>query len=182
MVKRLSRLTCLLVLGLSCNIYSCSRQTSGERCSLSNGDADCEGDLVCTDSSKLRQGQDDKVDRCCPEELSSTESSLCAQVTISAGDGDGDTSSVGGGGGDGGASSEGDAALGETCDITNDCAAPAICSTSKKVCVEQACDWTTDCDVPFVCGPRGTCQVECKSDRDCASDEDCSSDQTCVAK
>lgn len=181
MVKSLSRLSFFFVLGLAFGASGCSRQGMGERCSLANGNEDCEGDLVCTDSSKLRNKNE--VDRCCPEQLSSSDNSLCAQVTIGGGDGDGDGDGDSGSvGGNGGSSDTGDAELGDACTVERDCAAPAICSESRKVCAERACDWSSDCPQPFICGPRGVCQVECKDDRDCGSGEVCSSQSTCVAQ
>ena len=43
---------------------------------------------------------------------------------------------------------------------------------------EIACDRNSDCPVPLICGPRGTCLVECLSERDCRAGEICM-DGTC---
>ncbi|HMJ15246.1 MAG TPA: hypothetical protein VK524_27715 [Polyangiaceae bacterium] len=37
-----------------------------------------------------------------------------------------------------------------------------------------SCQYTSDCVLGQVCGPRGTCQAECRTDRDCTSGGVCS--------
>lgn len=144
-------LLCTMVLG------GCSRQQEGERCSLSNGNDDCEGNLICTNATLLRQG-DDEVDRCCPENLESTSVSQCARRTASGdGDGDGDTGPGGAPStGVGGASGDGDPPdLGD------------------------GCGFNSDCSVPLICGPGGVCQYECNEDRDCPDDQRCTDERSC---
>lgn len=46
----------------------------------------------------------------------------------------------------------------------------------------HACDWNSDCTSPLICGPGGTCNYECKKDRDCDGDKICSSEQVCVSQ
>ncbi len=139
----------------------CSRQAEGERCSLENGNIDCEGSLVCTDHNKLRKGPEDGVDRCCPEELGSSDTPECAQrINSDVGDGD---SGGDGGSGPGGSSNAGDSNV-QTPDELGD-----------------SCDYNSDCSAPLICGPSGKCQFECRTDRDCPSDQICSTELSCVS-
>ncbi len=149
----------VLLLASVVSTIGCSRQEEGQRCSLANGDLDCEGNLVCTDHNKLRRGEDG-VDRCCPEELGSTDTPECAQRTNSGnGNGDGDGDSTGDGDGGAGGMSGGD-------DGPPD--------------LGSACDYTSECSEPLICGPSGKCQYECNGDRDCGDGEVCSDESTCV--
>ena len=157
------RSSLFLALCLLGSFIGCSRQNEGERCSLANRDDDCEGDLVCTDSSKLRKG-DDGVDRCCPEQLGSTDNSLCAQRTnTGTGDGDGDTTDSGDG------------------DTTSGGGQGGMSGTEDPADLGNACDYNSECKVPLVCGPSGECQYECRESRDCDSGEVCTAEGTCVA-
>lgn len=138
-------------------IGGCSRQAEGERCSLSNGNDDCEGNLICTNATLLRQG-DDEVDRCCPENLETTKVSECARRTASGNDGAEPDEGAGGApaAGAGGAAADGDPPdLGD------------------------GCDYNSDCGVPLVCGPGGVCQYECNQDRDCPSGQLCTDERSC---
>lgn len=138
------------------SLLGCSRQKEGERCSLLNGDSDCEDDLVCTEAETLRSGED-LVDRCCPEAGEASTDSRCAlRTTGTPGGSGGSSSGIGGEGGGGG--QEGDDA-------------------TKGVGAD--CDYNSECELPLVCGPGGVCQFECNRDRDCGSNEVCA-DQTCV--
>lgn len=145
---------------LSLTVTGCQRQGEGERCSLLNGSADCQGEeLQCTPASNLRLGRDG-VDRCCP--LSGVEQTdeRCDPRT-GRGTGGGDNQGSGGTT-PGGAPNEGpdESDLGE---------------------VGDACQYSSDCVLPLICGPQGTCQAECREDRDCPGESVCSSEQTCVS-
>lgn len=155
------RFACLLILVGASATLGCTRQEEGERCSQANNNEDCEGNLVCTSASDLRKG-DDEVDRCCPEELSSSSSSLCAPRTNSAG-GDGDETGDGGGGGEAG-------------DGDGDTSTP-----DDPKGLGDACDYSSECTEPLICGPRGACQYECQTDRDCDDGETCNKERSCVA-
>jgi len=162
MVFTTFRLTCFVTLLCASAALGCSRQEEGDRCTIANGSNDCEGDLVCTPASQLRKG-DDKVDRCCPEDLETSDNSACAPNTNS-GDGDGDGDGEGGGGGTTGGGGEDGG--GEPQDPDD---------------LGLACDYPSDCSEPLTCGPRGKCQYECQTDRDCDSGETCSKERICVA-
>jgi hypothetical protein len=85
-------------------VVSCSRQGEGERCSLDNGDEDCDQDegLVCTSSDVLKNPYN--TDICCPADGTST---LVACIPGALGEpdagADAATGGTGGVGGDGGA-------------------------------------------------------------------------------
>lgn len=143
----------LLALGASVFTPACGRQGEGERCSLQNGDNDCDGSLVCTPASRLRG---DGVDRCCPESASSYDDVRCTPRIGGSGGGTGS-------GGEGGATGEGGAS-----------------ASGGSSGLGTACSYTSDCLEPLVCGPSGECQYECQTARDCATGFDCSVDFTCV--
>lgn len=94
----------LLAGGLTAALAACSRQGEGERCSLLNGNRDCDGGLVCTPASELRSG-DDGVDRCCPVEVSSDTDRRCLPRVggVNGTGGTGPGAGQGGQGGGGGA-------------------------------------------------------------------------------
>jgi hypothetical protein len=152
-----ARYSVLIALSLVCATSACSRQKEGERCSLENGDLDCDSALVCTDSSKLRKGADE-VDRCCPEELGSTSNQQCALAT----------NSPNGSGGQGGGGANGNGGDG------------ASTGETELEGLGDACDYTSECVEPLVCGPGGECQYECNVNRDCDSGEICNAERSCV--
>lgn len=133
----------------------CSHQNEGERCSLLNGNLDCDEGLLCIPAGNLRGGDDD-VDRCCPSGGDAITDSRCAPRIGGSGDDGNGSGSEGGAGGqapdDGPAQGLGD-----------------------------ACQYTSDCVLPLVCGPTGECQYECQNDRDCTGGEVCSAELTCVS-
>ncbi len=149
-------------------LSGCQRQQQGERCDLDNADDDCDqgDDLVCTDSAKLREG-DDKVSRCCPEDLKDSSDSRCAPKQGGTGDGDGDSGLGGNGGADGSSGTGGSGMGGDDSTVgLNDEGEP--------------CNFDSDCLVNLVCGPAARCQIECKQDRDCAEGKTCDmSNNTC---
>ncbi len=131
---------------------ACSRQSEGERCSLANGNDDCDGDLVCTPASDLRDGADD-VDRCCPSDDTLSDTRCAPRVGGSGtggSTGTGGATNLGGAGGD--TSGQGD-----------------------------TCDFNSDCQEGLICGPAGTCRLECLAERDCIAPLVCSADFRCVA-
>lgn len=137
-------------------VLGCNRQQEGERCALTNGDSDCEDDLLCTEAETLRAN--DGVDRCCPDPEESPSDARCALRTT-AGDGDGDAP-IAGQGGAGGASGD----------------------DEPLASMDEACQYPSDCVPPLVCGPGGKCQFECRVDIDCDDGEICTTtDRTCVA-
>ncbi len=136
------------------SVGGCSRQNEGERCSLLNGNLDCDEELLCIPAGQLRGGTDD-VDRCCPATGESISDSRCApRIGGSGNDDDNDAQGGAGGATDGGGPVQG---LGD------------------------ACQYTSDCVLPLVCGPTGACQYECQTDRDCTGGKVCSSELTCVS-
>ncbi|MCH2111137.1 MAG: hypothetical protein MK135_17595 [Polyangiaceae bacterium] len=137
------------VLGSAVLLVGCTRQPEGSRCSTLNGNNDCQGSLVCTSASDLRNGEDG-VDRCCPASGSLASSESCLSYI---GGGTGGGSGLGGQGGadaSGGSSNDGNSG--------------------------DQCDYNSDCTEPLVCGPQGTCQVECQTDRDCSNGKKCVGD------
>ena len=136
---------------------ACGRQLEGERCSLDNGDNDCDSseNLVCTPASSLRNGADG-VPRCCPESASDASSDRCTRRS-----GGGSTGGSTGAGGDDGAGGEGGTDPGDNG-------------------AGESCDYNTDCTAPLICGPSGKCQSECNGDRDCSGGRVCSDEKTCV--
>lgn len=162
----------ILALSIAPALFGCSRQGEGERCSPDNADSDCEDNLVCTE---LRDAEAVTFHRCCPEagEPSSDERCELAGVV-----GDGDASD----GGAGGMMSSGDepVGLGEDCS-TSDCVAPLACNAVDR-CDFQNCVYTSDCVAPLICLPGGTCNYECRDERDCDAGETCSTDLTCVTE
>lgn len=149
----------LLGASLLLSPLSCSRQKEGERCSRLNADADCESGLVCTLASQLRSSD---IDRCCPD-AGSYSDVRCAPVTGSSGDGDGDGDGAGGAGG----SSDGQLMSTEEADLN----------------LGAVCQFHGTCDAPLICSPGGTCDWECRIDRDCLDGKICSeTDRRCVEK
>jgi hypothetical protein len=94
------------VLGALSFAMACSDQGEGERCDTENGNADCEGSLVCTSGIGLRLG--DGVSRCCPAPNEPINDSRC-QPARSVPGGTGGATGTGGdtGGGTGGAANGG---------------------------------------------------------------------------
>ncbi len=131
----------------------CKEQSEGERCSLLNGNDDCEGSLVCTASSGLRDGSDG-VDRCCPKAGEATVDQRCTVFLGSGTDPDDQE-------GDGGSSGDGDDAAGGSSD------------GGQSLNPGDSCAFNSDCQEPLVCGPQGICQVECRTDRDCPDGQSC---------
>jgi hypothetical protein len=151
----------------------CSRQSEGERCSLENGDEDCDSGLVCTPASELQQGQQDEVDRCCPPDGGTGDCTPRGAVS-----GSGGGNGLGGEGNEGGAGAEGN--VGDTCTENDDCVDPLVCSSGE--CAQPpACVYNSDCLTPLVC-VSGECRPECIQDRDCTAGFVCSADQICVAE
>lgn len=147
----LAALACAVVLG---GVFApgCGRQQEGARCSLLNGNLDCDGAaMVCTPASQLRLG--DGVDRCCPKDESDIADNRCAPRI---------GSGSGGGGNEGGATSD-DGQGGD---------APVSGEGDR-------CQYNSDCKLPFICGPGGRCQYECQRTRDCANGWVCE-DRSCV--
>jgi len=152
---------CLLVVSATLLSAGCGRQPQGERCSLKNGDLDCNSDLKCTPSTNLRNGADG-VDRCCPASTS-PDDDRCATGRSGAGTGGGTSSDGGGGEGgnaQGGASGLG---LGESCNYNSDCQLPLVCKTT--------------CPQSGACA--NSCQYECNTTRDCLNGYVCSNN-TCL--
>ncbi len=136
----------------------CSRQSEGERCSLTNGDEDCDGSLVCTQAEELQL--DDGVDRCCPPQGDAFSDSRCTP-RIGGGSSGGSTG-AGGGTGQGGENVGGAAGEGNGRD--------------------EPCSYNSDCTSGLICGPGGQCQPECNEDIDCPADRPvCNSAQECIA-
>lgn len=105
MKRRVSPLALLLGFALSAPLlFGCGRQSEGERCSLLNGDRDCDAGLVCTPANELRGG-DDQVDRCCPPDERSDADPRCRPRA-------GASSPTGSGGADGGTGAAGSAGQG----------------------------------------------------------------------
>jgi hypothetical protein len=161
----------------------CSRQSEGDRCSITNGDADCNSGLVCTQASDLQSGGDG-VDRCCPPAGQGFSDSRCTPRT---GGGTGGATGSGGGtasgggtslGGQGGASGNG--ALGASCNYTSDCSGTLVCGPGGK-CQPQ-CNASVDCPAARpVCNVQQQC-VECNTSVDCpAALPVCNAQQQCVA-
>ncbi len=142
--------TTVLLGALALSLTGCTRQAEGDRCSLDNGNDDCDGSLVCTASSGLRDG-DDGVDRCCPKAGDGTVDQKC---TIFLGSG---TEQNTGQGGSNAQTEEGDSTVEEV----------------ESVNSGDTCSFNSDCVEPLVCGPQGACQVECQSDRDCPDGQSC---------
>ncbi len=168
------------MVGVVGSFVGCGLQKQGERCSLTNGNSDCENggsSLFCTEAATLRGGTD-KVDRCCPHPDIEPSDTRCAKRTVV--DGGGGAGGAGGDNGAGGADDgDRDTEIGGSCDADSDCIVTLVCGSSKK-CQEQACRYPSDCPTELVCGPTGVCQFECKSDRDCTAPLVCSKDQSCV--
>ncbi len=61
----------------------CSLQLEGERCSVANGNGDCEGSLVCTKHELLSQSP---VDRCCPADRQQATTIACSVTFTGASD------------------------------------------------------------------------------------------------
>lgn len=136
----------------------CQRQLEGERCALANGNADCEGTgLYCTPASQLGNDEEVPADRCCPAPSESYSDARCAPRVGSGNEG-------GAGGADNGTGGSSAATGGS--------------GGAPLVGAGDSCDYTSECTPPLVCGPRGICQVECKTDEDCPSGESCV-DQSC---
>lgn len=64
-----------LFVALALAAVGCSLQAEGERCSVANGNGDCEGALLCT---KHEQLTGTTVDRCCPTDRSQATTTECA--------------------------------------------------------------------------------------------------------
>jgi len=137
-------------------LVGCQIQREGERCSLLNGDHDCEEGLVCTAASSL--SGDDGVNRCCPDSGSVTDERCRRRVGGSGGMG-GDTGGGSGGGGNLGGST----------------------SSGGSSGIGAACEYRSDCESGLTCGPGGKCQYECQDDIDCADGLVCSEDRRCTA-
>ncbi|HEY5957677.1 MAG TPA: hypothetical protein VIV60_14030, partial [Polyangiaceae bacterium] len=90
----------LLVAILGTTIWACSRQGEGERCVLSNANADCESGLECTPADKLNQnnltGEEYKTERCCPPDGQTWSDSRCDRKTRGTPAGSGGASATGG--------------------------------------------------------------------------------------
>ncbi len=76
-----ARLGFAFLVALALAAGGCSLQGESERCSVANGDNDCEAPLVCTRHELLTASA---VDRCCPPDRAQATTSACA-VTISGG-------------------------------------------------------------------------------------------------
>ena len=70
-----ARLGLAFVVALAVAAVGCSLQAEGERCSVANGNSDCESPLVCTKHELLTGST---VDRCCPSDRSQATTSTCA--------------------------------------------------------------------------------------------------------
>ena len=144
----------------------CSRQSEGERCSLLNGNSDCEGtDLLCTDASTLRNGVDDGVDRCCyPDRVND---SRCAPRRAT---GDGDNQG-GGASGDGDGDGDGD-------DMT---ATGGMGGSGNRLPADASCVYDSQCESGLFC-ISGRCRVQCNKDIDCRvfGGGTCSPEGSCV--
>lgn len=151
-----------LALGAVATLFGgCTRQSEGERCSISNGDEDCDGSLVCTPASDLQQGGDG-VDRCCPPAGDSVGDSRC-NPRVGGGSGTGGASGSGGANGMAGDTNQGGASQG----------------TGQR---GASCSYTSECESGLVCGPGGVCQPECIDHVDCPAERPvCNSQQKCVA-
>ena len=163
----LSRVLASLTLAACLSSVACSRQTEGERCTLANGNVDCDSGLVCTDHSILRRGKDDGIDRCCPADLAATDNPACAAATNTD---NGGSNGAGGAGGAGGASN------------TDSTSSDSTSNGDEPSTFGDSCAYTSDCDPPLVCGVRATCQYECAQNRDCQSGQVCSKEFSCVAE
>lgn len=152
---------CLLVVSAGVLSVGCGRQPEGERCSLKNGDLDCNSELKCTPSTNLRNGADG-VDRCCPSSTNVQDERCDAGIS---GAGTGGATSADGGGGEGGTAQGGASGLGlgEVCNYNSNCLLPLVCKTT--------------------CASGGTCsnscQYECNETRDCLNGYVCTNN-TCL--
>lgn len=133
----------------------CSRQSEGERCSLDNGDEDCDSGLICVAAAEL---QSSDVSRCCPED-----GGTGACTPLGSGSGSGGGSGTGGGTGLGGESATGGGAgssgadEGAACVYNSDCASPLACVGGK---CRVECITDRDCDEPLVCNAANRCVSE----------------------
>lgn len=135
-------------------LLACSRQGEGDRCSTENDDNDCESGLICIAPDQLRSGAD-QVPRCCPPDGESISDGRCTRLI---GGGSTTSGTTTGGGGQAGAASDG-----------------------SGTTAGETCNYTSDCPSGMVCGPAGTCQDECREDRDCTAPLICS-DGRCVSR
>lgn len=130
-------------------LSGCGRQQEGERCSQTNGNSDCEDNLVCTN---LGENAGEPIYRCCPEAGEDSSDERCQAVT-----GDGDGTGVGGAGG---MSSPDDQPAGEltNCVYNSDCPDPLVCTPGGKCNYE--CKEDEDCDDGEICTSELSCVAE----------------------
>jgi hypothetical protein len=91
----------ILLAILGATIWACSRQGEGERCVLSNANADCESGLECTPADKLADTVTvNPTERCCPPDGNTWSDARCDRRTRH-------TAATGGASATGGATSSG---------------------------------------------------------------------------
>jgi hypothetical protein len=124
-------------------LTGCGKQGEGERCSILNGNQDCEGSLICVRADDLRSSDD--VSRCCPSDASSASDSRCARLT---GTGNGNNPMSGGGQG-------GEAPTSRACEYDSECSAGMKCG-SQGSCIAE-CLTDRDCGSGEICTAQGAC-------------------------